>query len=156
MKLFLLSVILAWNPNVETNISHYLVYAGASSRNYTNCISAGKNTNCTYRTTGSNPYYFAVTAVNTHGQESLFSNEVLYHPMGGGTNEPPFVYYLTNTPQYSVDLNVWTDYTTTVYRVSNYFWRVKLNPSHYIPAVPIPRSNAPARAAKLPLPPLPQ
>lgn len=159
MKIFLLSVILAWNPNVETNISHYLLYAGPSSRSYTNCTNVGKVTNATYRTTGTNAWYFTVTAVNTLGLESLYSNEVLYNPTGG-TNQPPssnFVYRLTNIIERSLNFTNWIPVATNVYEVphSNY-WRARLEANHMLYAPKPHPTNAPSKVRLLPMPPMPK
>ena len=75
------NVTLAWNPNTETNIVSYRVYWGGATRNYTNQIQViGVNT--TNATVTNLPigaiHFFAVTAINTAGLESDYSNEVTY------------------------------------------------------------------------------
>lgn len=71
------SVTLEWDANTETDLAGYKVYFGTASRTYGTPITLGKVT--TYTVTGLTPgvtYYFAVTAYNTAGLESGFSNEV--------------------------------------------------------------------------------
>jgi hypothetical protein len=71
------SVHLRWNTNTESDFSYYNVYYGTVSRNYGNPIPAGKQTSRMIDglETGKT-YYFAVTAVDTSGNESGFSTEV--------------------------------------------------------------------------------
>jgi len=73
------SVTLAWDPNPESDIGGYIVYYGSASRNYTNAVNAGNVTTNTVRgLVDGAPYFFAVTAYNTNGLESDFSDEVSY------------------------------------------------------------------------------
>jgi fibronectin type 3 domain-containing protein len=68
---------LSWDPNGEGDLAGYRVYFGASSRNYGAPIAVGLGT--TYTVSALPPgatYYFAVTAYNSRGYESLMSNEV--------------------------------------------------------------------------------
>ncbi|MFY9268167.1 MAG: fibronectin type III domain-containing protein [Candidatus Manganitrophaceae bacterium] len=68
---------LIWNPNSESDLAGYKVYYGTSSRNYGAPINVGNKT--THTITGlvdNQSYYFAVTAYDTSGNESGFSNEV--------------------------------------------------------------------------------
>jgi hypothetical protein len=71
------SVTLEWDANTESDLAGYKVYFGTASRTYGAPITLGKVT--TYTVTGLTPgttYYFAVTAYNTAGLESGYSNEV--------------------------------------------------------------------------------
>ncbi len=69
-------ITLLWDANSETNLAGYKVYYGTASRTYSAPVVLGKQT--TYTLTGLAPgtYYFAVTAYDTSGSESDFSNEV--------------------------------------------------------------------------------
>lgn len=70
-------ITLIWDPNSESDLAGYKVYFGTTSRTYGAPIILGKVT--TYTVTGLTPgvtYYFAVTAYNTAGLESGYSNEV--------------------------------------------------------------------------------
>ena len=73
------SLVLAWDQNPENDLEGYRLYYGASSRNYTNVVNVGNFT--TNEVTGlveGTTYFFAVTAYNTNGLESDFSDEVSY------------------------------------------------------------------------------
>lgn len=71
------SVTLAWDANPETDIVGYIVYYGSASRNYTNAVNVGNvTTNMVIGLVDGVTYFFAVTAYNTNGLESDFSDEV--------------------------------------------------------------------------------
>lgn len=71
------TVALSWNPNTEPDLSSYRVYYGTSSRNYSNSIAVGKTTSSTISgLTSGTIYYFALTAVDTSGNQSPYSQEV--------------------------------------------------------------------------------
>ena len=77
-------VSLQWNSNRETDLEGYKVYYGISSNRYTRSVVIGlaaqpRTEIVTYKLTGltkGQQYYIAVTAYNTYGYESTFSNEV--------------------------------------------------------------------------------
>lgn len=74
------SVTASWNKNVEPDMHHYTVYRGTRSRGYsmivrvnhpdTSVVIGGMIANVTY--------FFAVTASDTAGNESAFSDEVQF------------------------------------------------------------------------------
>jgi hypothetical protein len=66
---------LSWDPNTESDLAGYMIYFGASSGVYGTPIDAGTQTTYTVTGLAIGPYYFAVTAYNTAGTESTFSNE---------------------------------------------------------------------------------
>lgn len=66
---------LSWNANTEPDLSGYKVYYGTSSGNYGAPIDVGNTTNHTITGLADGTYYFAVTARDTSGNESGFSNE---------------------------------------------------------------------------------
>jgi len=73
------SVNLAWDANVEPDITGYRLYYGTRSGEYTESVDTGNVT--TTRVDGlacGSVYYFALTAWNQAGLESDFSNEVEY------------------------------------------------------------------------------
>jgi len=73
------AVRITWNKNSDADLEGYTVYYGPSSRNYTNMKSAGLSTVLdidTSELTASKVYYFAVTARDTYGNESVYSQEV--------------------------------------------------------------------------------
>jgi len=72
-------VSLAWDPVTDASLAGYKVYYGTASRTYGTPLLAG--TSPTYTVSGSylppgHTYYFAVTAYDTSGNESGYSNEV--------------------------------------------------------------------------------
>jgi hypothetical protein len=71
------SATLSWNKNLETDLSHYRVHYGTRSRTYSNSMSVGTATSYTVGglSTGT-IYYFALTAVDTSGNESPLTPEV--------------------------------------------------------------------------------
>lgn len=74
---------LAWNaPTTNTDgtslmdLAGYKVYYGPSSGNYTKSIDVGNITSYTLNNLSTGTYYIAVTAYDTAGIESGYSNEV--------------------------------------------------------------------------------
>jgi hypothetical protein len=83
------SVMLEWDANTETDLAGYKIYYGPASGIYTNVVDVGNL--ISNRVSGlllGTEYFFAVTAYNTSGVESPFSNEVGYKLLNG-TNAPP-------------------------------------------------------------------
>ena len=79
---------LAWDPNTESNLAGYRVHYGTVSRSYAFSLDVRKVTICSVAgLTEGQTYYFAVSAYDTSGNESGFSNEVLYTPAPG--SQPP-------------------------------------------------------------------
>lgn len=71
------TVIVQWLPNSEQDLAGYKVYYGIASRSYSSSIPAGLSTQ--YSISNLQPgyeYFFAVTAYDTAGNESQYSNEV--------------------------------------------------------------------------------
>ncbi len=71
------SFTLAWDPNQEPDLAGYKLYYGTSSRSYSQNVNVGNLT--LYTLAGLQAgvtYYFAVTAYDTEGNESDYSNEV--------------------------------------------------------------------------------
>ncbi len=71
-------ITLTWDANSEPDLSHYVVYWGESSGQYSNNsgdIGLVTTYKCTLPDDGK-VYYFAVTAVDEAGLESDYSNEV--------------------------------------------------------------------------------
>jgi hypothetical protein len=85
------SVTLAWDPSSSSGIAAYRLYQGGASRTYTNVIAAGNATTATTsKLVNGSTYFFTVTAVDTNGLESDFSNEITYTvPLP--TNTPPAI-----------------------------------------------------------------
>ena len=80
------SVTLRWQANQEPDISSYNLYYGTQSRNYGLPIPVGNETSYTVdNLTAGTAYYFALTAVDTAGNESGYSAEVVANAT---TSEP--------------------------------------------------------------------
>lgn len=72
-------VTLAWNLNTEEDLAGYRIYCGNASRDYQFGVDVGNQTSCTLTDlTEGNTYFFAATAYDACGNESVFSNEVSY------------------------------------------------------------------------------
>lgn len=70
------TVIITWNANTEADLQGYRVYYGNASRNYHTQQDVGNVTQWTIDNLSENvPYYFAVTAYDTAGNESGYSDE---------------------------------------------------------------------------------
>lgn len=69
---------LEWDANSEPDVAGYKLYFGTASGNYTEAFDAGRQTVATVSLLAETTYYFVVTAYNTEGLESPFSNEVTY------------------------------------------------------------------------------
>ncbi|NKE71368.1 fibronectin type III domain-containing protein [Candidatus Manganitrophus noduliformans] len=68
--------VLTWDPNSEGNLAGYRVYVGLLPGVYSPPINVGRVTSWTVpNLTEGLTYYFAVTAYDTNGKESGFSNE---------------------------------------------------------------------------------
>jgi hypothetical protein len=75
------SVALAWDGSTSADVTGYRLYYGAASGNYTNSLALGNVTTGTVSgLAGGVPYFFAVTAYDTNGLESPFSNEFSFVP----------------------------------------------------------------------------
>jgi hypothetical protein len=71
------SVSLAWDASVSDNIAGYKMYSGNTSRTYLpNPVVLGDVLTYTYPSLPDGQWFFAVTAFDTSGNESDFSNEV--------------------------------------------------------------------------------
>jgi hypothetical protein len=81
------SVTLTWIPSTDTNVVGYNVYYGGTSGDYTNKISTANTTNTVVSgLTQGVTYYFVVTAYDSSGLESPFSNQASYAIPLGVTN----------------------------------------------------------------------
>jgi hypothetical protein len=73
------SVELAWEPSISTNVVAYKIYWGPSADVYTNTVSVGNVTNAfVFPLASGATYYFAATAIDAQGFESIFSNEAIW------------------------------------------------------------------------------
>jgi len=67
---------LTWNSNTEEDLSHYVLYYGRSSGVYSSTTLDSSNTATVTGLLDGVRYYFVITAVDTSGNESGFSDEV--------------------------------------------------------------------------------
>jgi hypothetical protein len=72
-------VTVAWEPNTEPDLAGYRIYYGLTSDQYGNPIDVGKQTSYTVASLeDGKTYYFAATAYDQYGDESDFSDEVVF------------------------------------------------------------------------------
>jgi len=76
VPVFAADVTLSWDPNSESDLAGYMLYYGTASGVYGTPITLGIQTTFTITDLPPGTYYFALTAFNTRGLESGFSNEV--------------------------------------------------------------------------------
>ena len=77
-RLLAYQVQLTWNPSPDTNAIGYYIYYGAADSTYTVKLDAGNNTNLLVYSMKSPVEYFAATAYDSSGNESVFSNQAIY------------------------------------------------------------------------------
>ncbi len=88
------SVSLAWDASPDTNVVGYFLYYGTTSGAYSSKINAGGSTTATVTNlTLGTTYYFAATAYDAAGDESVPSNEISY---AVPTNGPPVLTPVTD------------------------------------------------------------
>jgi len=91
------SVTLAWDASPDASVVGYKVYYGPASGSYTNSATVGNVTNATLTgLVNGATYFFAATAFNAQGDESVFSNEATYTVPGTSTNQPPTLNVIPN------------------------------------------------------------
>ena len=70
---------MAWDPSVGSNVTGYNLYYGLASGSYTQKIDVGPATSAAVNgLQPGNTYYFAATAYDDNGVESVPSNEASY------------------------------------------------------------------------------
>jgi chitinase len=76
---FAAPVTLAWNAVSAADLAGYVLYYGYAPGNYSLSLDVGNYTTAALSGLDQGKtYYFAATAYDTYGQESVFSNEVSY------------------------------------------------------------------------------
>ena len=84
------NVSIQWDPNSEPNLAGYRVYYGGASGSYASTFDAGMATQASIpNLTVGQTYYFAVTAYDANGLESIPSAEISYTVPAG--NQAPVV-----------------------------------------------------------------
>lgn len=79
---------LVWNPSTSTNISGYRLYLGNAPGTYDAFITLGIRTSYTVTDLEDGTWYFAVTAIDSNGNESDFSNEISQIINSSGSSNP--------------------------------------------------------------------
>lgn len=85
------AVIVSWNTNTEKDLAGYKIYFGKKSRLYENTVTVNTDTSHiidNYRFLEGAKYYFAVTAFDSSGNESGFSEEVSVTIPNSPPNKP--------------------------------------------------------------------
>ncbi len=73
---------LVWDASPNSLLGGYNVYIGTESRVYGNPIDVSTNTEYVFTNlSGNERMYFAVTAYDVDGNESFYSEEVVYFPV---------------------------------------------------------------------------
>jgi hypothetical protein len=86
---FAADVTLAWNPNTEEDLAGYRIYYGTASGDYDYTMELGNQTEYTVTNLEEGLlYYFSATAYDLSGNESGYSNEVVYAPPCGYSITP--------------------------------------------------------------------
>jgi fibronectin type 3 domain-containing protein len=73
------SAALTWNSNTDVDLAGYKIYRSTASGTYGAALATVPAGTVTYLATGltaNTTYFFVITAYDTAGNESLFSNEV--------------------------------------------------------------------------------
>ena len=84
------NVTLAWDASPDASAVGYRIYYGPASGVYTNSAAVGNVTSATLAgLVDGVTYFFAATAYNASGDESLFSNEANYTVPVASTNQRP-------------------------------------------------------------------
>jgi hypothetical protein len=127
------TVTLAWNPSPGSGVTNYNIYYGVTSGAYTNQTPVGNVTNATIGLPARGVrYYFAATAVNASGLESVYSSEISWlDPL---PPPPPTNWLVSVTVQQSQDNTNWLDLTnlpalsfTNPPTAPALYWRTKMN-----------------------------
>lgn len=91
------SVTLAWDASPDASAVGYRIYYGPASGVYTNSATVGNFTTATLNSLVEGAtYFFAATAYNSLGEESLFSNEANYTVPVPSTNSQPTLNSISN------------------------------------------------------------
>jgi hypothetical protein len=86
---FSATVTVAWDPNPEPTVTGYNMYVGTSSGRYTSSVDVGSSTRCTISSLVEGvTYYLAVTAYDGSGNQSGYSEEIVYTVPSGSDPAP--------------------------------------------------------------------
>ena len=85
------SVTFGWTQSASPDVNGYHLYYGVGSGTYSNVVDVGNVTNATLSgLVDGTTYYFALTAYDTAGLESVYSQEISY-TVPVSTNGPPSI-----------------------------------------------------------------
>ncbi len=90
-SVFAATALISWDKNPEPDISHYMIFYGTSSSNYTDTINNIPADQTSYEINGleeGQTYFFSVKAVDMAGQMSDYSDETTGTVPGGAGDEP--------------------------------------------------------------------
>jgi hypothetical protein len=83
------TVTVAWDPNPEPTVAGYNMYYGTSSGRYTSSVDVGSATRCAISALQEGvTYYLAVTAYDESGNQSGYSDEIVYTVPSGADPAP--------------------------------------------------------------------
>jgi hypothetical protein len=83
------TVTLAWDPNPEPSVAGYRLYLGTTPGYYTSSVDVASSTHATISSLIEGvTYYMAVTAYDASGNQSGYSNEIVYTVPGGSSPSP--------------------------------------------------------------------
>jgi hypothetical protein len=83
------TVTVAWDPNPEPTVAGYNMYYGTTSGRYTNSVDVGSATRCAISALQEGvTYYLAVTAYDSAGNQSGYSDEITYSVPSGSDPAP--------------------------------------------------------------------
>lgn len=78
------TAVVSWNDPEDYMVAGYNVYVGREPHTYGIQVSAGHNSSVSVDDlTVGQPYYFAITAINSDGDETDYSEEAIYIPGPG-------------------------------------------------------------------------
>jgi hypothetical protein len=80
---------LTWDANTEVDLAGYRIYAGLASRTYNLLADVGLSTSYDLTFDDGKTRYFVATAYDTAGNESEYSNEVIWTAPGQQDTTPP-------------------------------------------------------------------
>src|SRR5215471_5152946 len=102
------TVQLSWTANTDFDLAGYKVYYGTVSHHYDTSIYVDNVTAYALESLKPTTYYFALTAIDTSGNESQFSNEAVLTllpgttfsgiTLSGLTDDSVTINWLTDTP----------------------------------------------------------
>ena len=114
-------VSLAWNASTSSTVTGYKVHVGTTSRSYSSHIDVGASVSATVpNLTSGTTYYYAVTAYNSAGVESSYSNEASSTIPTATTAAPAAAFTATSTSGVAPLATTFT--STSTGSITSYAW----------------------------------